>query len=147
MAHPSINPKAFPQDMKSHLLFRCSGSHAKEIWRTQDVDGLLIMVTMVVCLSFLSIFTVPIGLEKKLGLAGAREAMYSVGFVIFVVMNTVSFFSSLGVVSVMMFLQAMAIDNISKKGVMRMCDIVAQIALGCATIAFVSAVMIFMRHL
>lgn len=132
--HFPNNPKAFPQD----------------IWRTKDVDGLLIMLMLVVCLSFLSIFTVPIGLEKEHGFAGAREAMHSVGFSIFVVMNTVSFFSSLGVVSVLVLLQVMAMDNTSQsviKRVVRMCGVVAQIAMGSAAIAFVSAATTFTRHL
>ncbi|GLJ31773.1 hypothetical protein SUGI_0639120 [Cryptomeria japonica] len=136
---------AFPQDMKSRLFFRCNGGTARKICRAQEFDGLLTMVMMVVCLSFLSIFMVPIWLEKKLGLEAAREAMDSVGFAVFVVMDSVSFFSSMAVV--MVLLQAIDMHNSSQSGMMRICGIAAQIALGCATIAFVSAGMTFRKLL
>ncbi|KAH9322908.1 hypothetical protein KI387_017547, partial [Taxus chinensis] len=80
-------------------------------------------------------------------MAVATEAMESVEFKIFVVMNALSFFPSMGVVLVV--LQAMAMENINHshrmKVVMSLCNRVAYMALGSAAIAFVSAAITFTR--
>ncbi|GLJ43148.1 hypothetical protein SUGI_0895520 [Cryptomeria japonica] len=79
---------------------------------------------------------------------GARAAMESVEFQIFAVMNSLSFFSSMGVVMVM--IQAMGMNNMTPafmKRLRRMCSTVTHIGMGSAAIAFISAATALTRRL
>ncbi|GLJ31777.1 hypothetical protein SUGI_0639180 [Cryptomeria japonica] len=146
----SYAAKVVSQDIEAQVQ-EWSDLKAKEVQRKEEEEeesgnGVIMEAMVVVCLSFLSIFRVPIGLQRELGLEVAREAMESVGFKIFLVMDSLSFFLSLVVVVVV--LQAMAFDSISyahMKRVVRFCGTLAHLAMGSAAIAFVSAAAMFTR--
>ncbi|GLJ31778.1 hypothetical protein SUGI_0639260 [Cryptomeria japonica] len=141
--------KSIPQDIEAPFLVKCNNFEGEEVYSDEKgSDGIIAMAMMVLCLSFMSIFTVPIALKNMLGLAGAREAMESLEFEIFVVMDSLSFFCSIGVVLVM--IQTMGMNNISPtnmKRLRRMCSTVAHVAMGSAAIAFISAATALTRRL
>ena len=106
-------------------------------WRMRNSIPWVMMLAMaVVCFSFLGMLGIPTCLEKEVGYAGAEEAMNSYGFMVFVISDAVAFFSSLGVVAILILKKSM-IDA----QMVLICSRVAIVAIGCAGAAFMAALL------
>ncbi|GLJ31780.1 hypothetical protein SUGI_0639280 [Cryptomeria japonica] len=139
--------KIIDQDIEAPMLVKCNDFKGEEDFSEEKgVNGVVVAAMMVACLSFLCIFRVPVMLEQELGLARARRAMESGEFQAFVVMDSLSFFLSMGVV--LMMIQASSITAPTPtKRVMRLCRIVVSLAMASVVLTLFSVAIILYRNL
>lgn len=138
MVHMDFRPLNSPsvsKDVEAQLFLSKDGEIEG---KGGGVHCLITVVAMTVaCFSFLALFSVPMGLEREMGRAGAEAAMESFQFRFFMVMNAVSFFSGMGVVALL--LQGRSEDLM----MVVVCRRVTYTALGCQGLAFVAAALTF----
>lgn len=110
------------------------------------VHGLIIVAAMTVAsLSFLALFRVPMGLETEMGHAAAEAAMETFQFRVFVVMDAAAFFSGMGVVALLLLQGGSDVATIDPMIVV-VCRRATYVAMGCEAIAFLTALLTFIRH-
>jgi hypothetical protein len=138
MAHTILHPLKSPgvsKDVEAQL-FLSKGGEIEG--KGGGVQGFIIVVAMTVAsLSFLAMFSVPMGLEKEMGHAAAEAAMESFQFRVFVVMDAATFFSGMGVVALL--LQGRSEDLM----MVVVCRRVTYTAMGCQGLAFFAAALTF----